>query len=87
VIRGWDALHAQQLKWWHNGKSDVQYAHTAPTRFMDLSPGVVVTTEELDSRRTGPHGKVQTGTFTVTNVWKRTAGAWLIVYAHESWAR
>ncbi len=87
VIRGWDALHAQQLKWWHNGKSDAHYAHTAPVRFMDLAPGVVVTTEELDSRRTGPDGKVQTGTFVVTNLWKRDGGNWRIVYAHESWAR
>jgi len=25
VIRGWDALHAQQMKWWKNGKSDAKY--------------------------------------------------------------
>src|SRR6185437_14108535 len=25
VINGWDALHAQQLKWWRNGKSVVVY--------------------------------------------------------------
>lgn len=87
VIRGWNALHAQQLQWWHHGKSDVRYAHAAPTRFMDLAPGVVVTTEALDSRRTGDDGKPQTGTFVVTNLWKRKAGRWWIVYAHESWAR
>jgi ketosteroid isomerase-like protein len=87
VIRGWDALHAQQLKWWRHGKSDVRYAHTAPTRFIDLAPGVVVTTELLDSRRTGEDGNPQTGNFVVTNVWKRDAGRWRIVYAHESWVR
>lgn len=87
VIRGWDALHTQQQTWWHHGRSDAHYAHTAPVRFLDLAPGVVVTTEELDSRRTGPDGKVQTGTFVVTNLWKREGGTWWIVYAHESWAR
>jgi SnoaL-like domain len=87
VIRGWDALHAQQMKWWHGGKSDAHYRHTAPTRFLDLAPGVVATTEALGSRRTGPDGKVQTGAFVVTNIWQRRGGAWRIVYAHESLAR
>ena len=26
IIRGWDSLHEQQLKWWKDGKSDVVYA-------------------------------------------------------------
>jgi len=87
VIRGYKALHAQQLEWWKHGKSDAHYTQTAPMQFMDLAPGVVATTQHLSSRRAGPDGKVQTGTFAVTNIWKHQGGHWEIVYAHESWAR
>ena len=86
IIHGWDALHAQQLKWWHNGNSDVHYAYTAPIGFTDVSPSVAVTTEQLSSRRTGPDGKLQSGNFVVTSIWKRQHGEWQVVYAHESWA-
>jgi len=87
VIRGYAALHAQQLKWWSHGTSDVRYTPAGPTRFDDLAPGVVVTTRQLVSRRTGADGKQQQGTFTVTSLWKRLHGEWRIVYAHESWSR
>lgn len=86
VIRGYEALHAQQMKWWKHGTTDAQYTQTSPMRFMDLAPGVVATTQQFTSRRTGPNGKVQTGTFAVTNLWKRESGHWRIVYGHESWA-
>lgn len=87
LIRGYRALHAQQLKWWKHGKSDARYTQTAPMQFMDLAPDVVATTQRFISRRTGPDGKVQTGTFAVTNIWRLAGGRWQIVYGHESWAR
>jgi ketosteroid isomerase-like protein len=87
VIRGWNALHAAQLKWWRNGASDARYTQTSPTSFMDVAPGVVVTTQQLASQRTGPDGKTQKGTFAVSSVWRRQRNGWRIVYASESWAR
>lgn len=87
VIRGYAALRAQQLKWWHKGASGARYTQSGPTSFDDLAPGVVVTTQQLSSRRSGADGKLQRGTFTVTSLWKRRHGEWRIVYAHESWSR
>lgn len=87
VIHGWDALRAAQLEWWKNGKSDVVYTPIGETQFTDVAPGVVLTTARLSSVRTGPDGKRATGRFAVTDVWRRGAEGWQIIYAHESWAR
>ena len=87
VIHGWDALHAQQLKWWRNGKSDVVYTQSGATGFMPLDADAVVTTQTLSSRRTGPDGKLSTGSFVVTSIWKKLPQGWRIVYGHESSAR
>ena len=38
VIHGWDALYKQQVKWWHNGMSDVTYQPTAPTQSRHSAP-------------------------------------------------
>ena len=87
VIRGWNALHAAQLKWWRNGASHARYTQLSPTSFMDLAPGVVVTTQEMESQRTGPDGKTQKNTFAVSAVWRRGRNGWRVAYASESWAR
>ncbi|WP_077512795.1 nuclear transport factor 2 family protein [Rhodanobacter sp. B05] len=87
VIHGWDALYAQQLKWWRGGKSDVVYRPTTATEFLQLAPDAWVTTATLSSRRTGPDGKPAVGTFTVTSIWRKFADGWRIVYGHESWVR
>lgn len=87
VIHGWDALHAAQLKWWNNGKSDAVYTQLAETQFTDLASGVVLTTQRIGSKRTGPDGRPVTGTFAVTDVWRSGPTGWHIIYAHESWAR
>ena len=87
VIRGWNALHAAQLRWWRNGASDARYTRISPTSFMDLAPGVVVTTQEMKSQRSGPDGKTQKNTFAVSTVWRRQHNEWRIAYASESWAR
>jgi ketosteroid isomerase-like protein len=87
VIHGWDALYAQQLKWWRNGKSDVVYTQSGPAELLPLDVDAVVTTQTLSSRRTGPDGKTSTGSFVVTSIWKKLPQGWRIVYGHESWAR
>lgn len=71
VIHGWDALHAQQLRWWRNGKSDVVYTQSGPTGLLPLDADAVVTTQVLSSRSTGRDGKTSTGSFVVTSVWKK----------------
>jgi uncharacterized protein (TIGR02246 family) len=87
VIQGWEQLHAAQLKWWKNGKSDAVYTQMGATQFTDVAPGVVLTTQRLSSTRTGPDGKPATGQFAVTDVWHSGPDGWRIIYAHESWAR
>ncbi len=87
VIHGWNELHAQQLKWWRKGKTDVIYTPLQPTQFQTLAPGVVVTTQWLGSKRTAPDGKISTGKFAVTSIWKKLPQGWRIVYGHESWQR
>ncbi|MEO7148666.1 MAG: nuclear transport factor 2 family protein [Rhodanobacteraceae bacterium] len=87
VIHGWDALRAQQLKWWQNGKSDAVYTQRGNAEFMPLTADLMLTTSTLASRRTMADGKVSNGTFVVTYVWKKLPQGWRIVYGHESWAR
>jgi len=87
VIHGWDALHAQQLKWWRSGRTDVVYTPLGKSEFMLLGADVVVTTQALSSRRTTPDGKIGRGTFVVTYVWRKLPQGWRIVYGHESWSR
>ncbi|MGH9522558.1 MAG: YybH family protein [Terriglobales bacterium] len=87
VIRGYDSLREQQLKWWSQGKSDVVYTQQAPPQFMQLGPKTVLVTAELASRRTLPDGKTSEGTFAVTSIWQRLSDGWRVVYAHESWTR
>ncbi|HEX6550522.1 MAG TPA: nuclear transport factor 2 family protein [Gammaproteobacteria bacterium] len=87
VIHGWEALHKQQLEWWRHGKSDAVYIQTGPTQFNQIGSGLVVTTRMLSSRRTGPDGRISTGSFAVTDIWQKLPQGWRIVYSHESWAR
>ena len=86
IIHGWDALHAQQLKWWRNGNTDVLYTPIGSAEFLTLDENLVATTQALSSRRTSPDGKVLTGTLVVTSIWKKWPQGWAIVYGHESWA-
>ena len=87
VIRGWDALHAQQLKWWQNGKATATYKARGADEFLTLDAASVVTTSSYTSRRIGADGKPSTGSFVVTYVWKHLPAGWRVVYGHESWAR
>lgn len=87
VIHGWDALHAQQLKWWHGGRSDARYAEDGAPGFMSLGPTVEIVTWPLTSSRAVPGGKTRSSRFVVTYVWQRQPQGWRIVYGHESWAQ
>jgi uncharacterized protein (TIGR02246 family) len=87
VTRGYAAIRALQLKWWHNGRSDVVYRRAGPPSYLVLDPRAVVVTVPLASQRTGGDGKVVRGTFTVTMVWQKRAEGWRVVYQHESTAR
>ncbi|MEO6969009.1 MAG: hypothetical protein ABI132_11245 [Rhodanobacteraceae bacterium] len=62
TIRGWDALHAQQLKWWRNGKSDAVYTPSGNAEFMPLAADLMLTTTTHASRRTLANGKASNGT-------------------------
>lgn len=84
VYNGWDSLHAQQLKWWSDGKSGVVYSQRGPTEFTVLGPDAVVAMSPLQSRRTLANGEVSAGEFTVTAVWQKRPDGWKIVQGHES---
>lgn len=86
VIRGWDALHAQQLKWWNNGKSDAKYAQNGPPAFMPIGPDVEIVTWPLTGSGTA-HAKAVRSDFVVTYIWQRLPQGWRIVYGHESWKK
>jgi ketosteroid isomerase-like protein len=87
VIHGWDALHAQQLKWWRSGKNDVIYTPVGKPEFTELANDIVLTTTTRAARRTLPDGKVSTARFVVTAIWKKLPQGWRIIYGHESWAK
>ncbi|HKZ11535.1 MAG TPA: hypothetical protein VJL61_12650 [Rhodanobacteraceae bacterium] len=87
VIRGWEALHAQQLKWWNNGKSDAKYTQNGTPAFMALGPDAEIVTWPLVGRGTAHSGKAITSAFVVTYVWQRLPQGWRIVYGHESWKK
>ncbi|MGH8214633.1 MAG: YybH family protein [Rhodanobacteraceae bacterium] len=87
VIHGWDALHAQQLKWWNNGKSDAKYVQDGAPAFMALGPDVEIVTWPLVGSGTAHSGKATTSAFVVTYVWQRLPQGWRIVYGHESWKK
>ena len=75
IIRGWNALHEQQLKWWKNGKSDVVYAD----RFRNCS--------RHSTNDSAPHGsgrKTSDGSAAITTIWRRLPAGWRVTYGHES---
>jgi ketosteroid isomerase-like protein len=89
VIQGWDALHAQQLKWWTKGKNATKYtyAEDGAPGFLPLGTDVEVVTWPLVSRWTSPDGKTGSSDFVVTYIWQRLPQGWRIVYGHESWKK
>lgn len=87
VVRGFDTLREQQLKWWKEGKSDVVYTELAPPEFLRLGKNSILVTQQFASRRTGPDGKPTEGKFAVSSVWQHLREGWRVTYAHESWVR
>lgn len=87
VVRGWDALHAQQLKWWNDGKSDARYVENGAPAFMALGPDIEVVTWRLVGTGTAHSAKAITSDFVVTYIWQHLPQGWRIVYGHESWKK
>jgi ketosteroid isomerase-like protein len=89
VIQGWDALHAQQLKWWSKLREATKYTHSedGSPGFLALSPDAEIVTWPLVSHWTSADGKTGSSDFVVTYVWQRLPRGWRIMYGHESWQR
>jgi len=86
IMKGWDAVHAQQLIWWNNGKSDVVYAYDKPAEFTVLDRDAAVVTQPISATRTTPDGKKVTGEIVATTVWQKFPEGWRGVQVHESTA-
>jgi ketosteroid isomerase-like protein len=84
IFHGWKHLHAQQVKWWHAGHSDVRYAQNGKPDFMALGRKTVLVTWPLASRRALPDGTVSRSNFVVSYVWQKLPSGWRITYGHES---
>ena len=87
IIRGWDRLHQQQLKWWKDGKSDVIHAQQSQPEITSLDPQTVLVTQQMISHRTLPDGKPGDATFIVSTIWRKLPVGWRATYGHESWVR
>ena len=87
IVRGWDSLRQQQLKWWKDGKSDVAYAQQSQPEITNLDSETVLVTQQMMSHRTSPDGEPSDGTFIVTTIWRHLSVGWRITYGHESWVR
>lgn len=87
VIRGFDNLHEQQLKWWNHGKSDATYIEQTQPDFISLSSKTALVTQQLASHRTMPDGKPSDVKLVVTTIWRQLPAAWRVIYSHESHAR
>lgn len=87
VIRGWEALHAQQLKWWSRGKGNTRYEPGGAPEFTAMGPDVEIVTLQVVGHVTLPNGKVDTSGFVVSEVWQHLPQGWRIVYSHESWTK
>jgi ketosteroid isomerase-like protein len=85
TIRGYDKLHEQQLAWWQNGKSDAVYGLVGDPVFSMPTPGTVIQTYTLSSRRSAA-GASREGRINVTTIWQKIDGSWHIVYAREATA-
>lgn len=83
-IHGFEALKAEQAKWWQDGKSDVVYTREAAPEFTLLGPDAAVVTLQESSMRTLPDGAKSRGTVVITEVFERRPEGWRIVYSHES---
>lgn len=86
VINGYDAVRAQQLVWWNNGKADGTYSYVGEPEFTVLGPTAAVMTEKIQSQRTLASGAKSTGEVANTIVWQKLSDGWKVVQVHESTA-
>lgn len=88
VIRGWDALLAQQRKWWPGGRIAPTDAAHQPYRLVAgpdfvVGPGLAMVTFVVDARRVRPEGTTLRP-LAISQLWRKRAEGWRIVHAHES---
>jgi ketosteroid isomerase-like protein len=83
-IVGYDALLAQQRKWWNDGKSDATYALVGEPDFTMPEAGLVMVTYFLTSTRTQADGTTGHARFGISSLWQQRPEGWRIIYAHES---
>ena len=86
VMNGWEAVRAQQLRWWNNGKSDVVYSYVGEPEFTVLSSDAAVVTERMSAHRTLANGQITTGELAVTMMMQKRPEGWRAVQVHESTA-
>jgi len=84
IIRGFDNLREQQLKWWKNGKSDAVYIEQGQPEIDGLDAHTALVTQELASHRTMPDGKPHDDKFVITSIWQKLPAGWRVTYCHES---
>jgi ketosteroid isomerase-like protein len=84
VMNGWDAVRAQQLKWWNNGKSDVVYSYVGEPEFTVMNSDAAVVTERMSASRTLANGQTTTGGLAVTMTMQKRPEGWRAVQVHES---
>lgn len=86
VIRGWNRLREQQLKWWNNGNSDIVYSEPAGPALIHLDAHTVVVTQQLEAHRKSSDDRTKSLKLVATTLWRESSAGWQIVYAHESFA-
>lgn len=86
ILRGWNRIFDQQLKWWNNGKSEVEYIQTAKPEFTPLDAHSALVTQQMQARIHTSGGNAKSMTFVITTIWRESSAEWQIIYCHESFA-
>jgi ketosteroid isomerase-like protein len=84
VIRGWDALHEQQRKWWQDGAATGTYKYAGTPIVEPLAEDLGMTTFLITARTELPTGRVIERTLAYSALWRKQTDGWRIVFAHES---
>jgi ketosteroid isomerase-like protein len=87
VIRGWDALREQQLKWWDHGRAVGVYESLGEPIYDAFGEDSGMTTHVMAARAPLAHGRVRERQLAYTALWRRHPEGWRIIYAHESGTR
>jgi ketosteroid isomerase-like protein len=83
-IVGWDNIRSKQQEWWNHGKTDVVYKPDMPPQFLDLGPGMVLSTLYMTAHRSTTAGQERDNHMAVSALWKKLPEGWRVIYSHES---